>query len=440
MGSGRGMNGEINIIQTSKSFMNVIKNKSIGYEIAEDWMLFWTFFMPLALTLNILSKDTILIYKGLLYILPVFAFTVIRRNITGSFKYLLANVIIVFFVFIISFTLIEKIVLLIPIILCSIISMKKRRCEVIEFYKISTFVWCEGLMVICYFVAMNYKLSFMMSLINLTSINVALTFILYECTSRMACFMQWEGEFIKGYSKRMTRVKLGSIAFISAAIGFFILLAYKIGLYKLFDMLTSKILAFFNATRASDGQAEKIKPAANVQPQNLTNSLKDLGAKSESNHLITAILNIVQLIIYVILAVVVIYLLVHLFINIKNFYKGLSMRKTYKREKREFVISLDDVVTQIRERATSLRVKLELPFNVTNNKKIRKIYHKLIKSYRVKGFSAYNFNTPIEIESNVKEILKKNISEATAIYERARYNDLECSKEEVDRMRSFLKL
>lgn len=34
-------------------------------------------------------------------------------------------------------------------------------------------------MVICYFVAMNFKLTFMINLINLTSINVAISFILY---------------------------------------------------------------------------------------------------------------------------------------------------------------------------------------------------------------------------------------------------------------------
>lgn len=136
-------------------------------------------------------------------------------------------------------------------------------------------------------------------------------------------------------------------------------------------MLTSKILDFFNATMVSDGQEEKIKPVANVNRSSLTNPLKNLGAEGESNHLITVILNMLQLIIYVILAVVVIYLLVHLFINIKNFYKGLSMKKTYKKEKREFVVSLDDAVTQIKEKV--------------------------------------------------------------------RYNDMECSKEEVDRMRGFLK-
>ncbi|MGH4052820.1 MAG: hypothetical protein ACREVX_16080 [Clostridium sp.] len=136
-------------------------------------------------------------------------------------------------------------------------------------------------------------------------------------------------------------------------------------------MLTSKILDFFNATMASDGQAEKIKPVANVDRSRLTNPLKNLGAESESNHLITAILNMLQLIIYVILAVVVNCLLVHLFINIKNFYKGLSMKKTYIKEKREFVVSLDDSVMQIKEKAP--------------------------------------------------------------------YNDMECSKEEVDRMRGLLK-
>ena len=91
MGSERVMKGEINIIQTSDSWMYLVKSKALGYDLVEDWILFWTFFMPIALILNILSKETLLIYKGLFYIILVFAMTLIRRNISGSFKYLLAN-------------------------------------------------------------------------------------------------------------------------------------------------------------------------------------------------------------------------------------------------------------------------------------------------------------------------------------------------------------
>jgi len=439
MGSGGSMKSEINIIQTSKSFMYHVKSKAIGYELAEDWILFWTFFMPLALTLNFLSKDKILIYKGFLFILFVFAFTVIRRNIIGTFKYLLVNAFIVFLAFMISFTLIEKIIFLIPIIFCSIISIKKRSSEVIEFYKISTLVWCEILMVICYFIAFNYKFTTMMNLINFASINVALTCILYVCISRMASFMEWEGEFIKGYSKRMRRVKLGTIAFISGVIGLFLLLAYKTGFYKLFDMLTSKILAIFNVTHSDVAKEVKVKPQTNVDPSSLNNSLKNLGSTSDSNNLIAAILNVVKFIIFAAIALVVIYLLYQFYTNIKKIYKGLSLKKPYKKEKREFVVSLDDVTRGIKGRVERFRVKLELPFNMSNSKKIRKIYHKLIKSYKIKGFSAYSFNTPIEIESKVKEVLEKNISDATVIYEKARYGDVGCSNEEVDKMKSFLR-
>lgn len=433
------MKGEINIVQTSNSFMYLVKSKALGYEFAEDWILFWTFFIPLALALNYISKDTILIYKGFTYIIPIFAMTIIRRSILGSLKYLLANIFIVLCVFIISFTLIEKVIFLAPIIICSFISMKKRRIEVISFYKISNLVWSEILFVICYFIAMNFKLTFMMQLINLTSINVAITSILYVCISRMASFMEWEGEFIKSYSKRMKRLKLGCLAFIAGVIGFFIILADKVGLYTLFDFLTSKILAYINAPRSDNLQPEKFNQQTNIDPPSFNNSLKDLGTTSDSNNLITTIMNILKFIIFVVIILVAIYLLFQLYISIKNFYKGLGIKKLYKKEEREFVVSLDDVITGIKKRAEVFKVKLEFPFNMSNSKKIRKLYHKLIKSYKIKGFSAYSFNTPFEIESKVKEVLKKNISEATVIYEKARYNDEECSKEEVDKMKSFMK-
>lgn len=437
MGSERSMKSEVNIIETSESWMYLVKSKALGYELAEDWMLFWTFFMPIALIISFFLKENMLIYKGLLYIIFIFAMTVIRRNIVGSFKYLLANTTIVLFAFIISFTLIEKIIFLIPIIFCFVISIKKRRSEVIEFYKINFLLWSEILMVICYFIAFNYKLKFIMNLINFASINVAITCALYVCISRMERLMEWEGEFVKGYSKRMRSIRLGSIAFISGVIIFLVLVAWRIGLYKLLDMLTSKILASMNGTQSYKVQPEKIKPQTNSAPVSINDSLKNLESTGKSSYLMTTILNIVQFIILATLALLAIYLLFKLVIKVMNFYKGLRLKKPYKKEEREFIISLEDVVKEIKDRADRFRAGLELPFNMSNSKKIRKLYHKLIKSYKIKGILAYSFNTPIEIESKIRETLEKNISEATVIYEKARYSDIECNEEEVNRMKSF---
>ena len=428
------MKTEINIIQTSENFMYLVKGKALGYDLAEDWILFWTFSIPISLILNLYYKENLLIYKGLLFLILIFALTIIRRNIVSSFKYLSASVLIIFLAFIISFTLIEKALFFTPMIFCLIISIKKRGSEVINFWRISILLYIELLMVICYFVAFNYNLTTMMSLINFASINVAITLALYVCISRMASFMEWEGEFIKGYSKRMVGMRLSCIAFISTVILFFIILARSIGLYKLFDVLTSKILSFFNSKPPVQSLKINVPNSPTISIDSLNNPLNNLQPTGKSNYLMSAIFKVAQMIFFIALFFLIIYLLFVLVTKVKNFYMSLSHKKPYKKEQREFVISIDDIIAKIKQR---FKIELNLPINMSNRKKIRKLYHKLIKSYKIKGILAYSFNTPLEIESKVSEMLGKNISEATIIYEKARYSDAECSVVDVDKMKSF---
>jgi hypothetical protein len=432
------MRNEINIVKTSGSWMYISKSKALGYELAEDWMFFWTFFMPIALIMNMVSKGNLLVYKGLGYIIIIFTMTIIRRYIASSYKYLLANLFLVFLAFIISFTLIEKLLFGIPIIFCFMNSTKKRRKEIISFCRISTLLWMEMLMLIYYFVAFGLKLAFMMSLISFASINVAITCVLYLYVSSFSKLMEWEGQFIKDYIKRMKKIKLSCIAFISGTIVFFLLFAWRTGLYELFDMLTNKLFNLFITMDSNEVKPIKIKPFTNKVIPNLGKRPMNF-ITGKKNYLITAILNIIKFILLAAISIALIYLLFKLFIKAWDFYKSLRLKKTYKREEREFVFSLDDIKKEIKDKAEKFKASLELPFNMSNRKKIRKLYYKLIELYKTKGLLAFDFNTPIEIESKIREVLDKNINEATLIYEKARYSQRECSKEDVDRMKTFFK-
>jgi len=231
-------------------------------------------------------------------------------------------------------------------------------------------------------------------------------------------------------------MRLSCIAFISTVILFFIILARSIGLYKLLDVLTSKMLAFFNAKHPAQVQKINVPNPPTIATDSLNNPLNNLQPTGKSNYLMSAIFKVAQVIFFIGLFFLIIYLLFVLVTKVKNFYKSLSHKKPFKKEQREFVISIDDIIAKIKQ---GFKIELNLPINMSNRKKIRKLYHKLIKSYKIKGILAYSFNTPLEIESKVSELLGKNISEATIIYEKARYSDAECSIVDVDKMKSFFK-
>lgn len=71
-----------------------------------------------------------------------------------------------------------------------------------------------------------------------------------------------------------------------------------------------------------------------------------------------------------------------------------------------------------------------------NNTKIRNLYIKLVSSSKVANQNNINSMTAKEISSIISK--DKSVDELTSIYEKARYRDIECSKEEVNKAKKLL--
>jgi hypothetical protein len=438
MGCDGGMKNEIIITATSVSRRNMTKKKALAYDLAEAWMLFWTFFIPIAMLINRYPQGKSLIYKGYLFIILIFAMTIIRRYMSGSFKYLLANFILILFTYLISFTFIEKVFFCLPLIICFFISLRKRIKEEINFFSILTLIWMEMLILVYYFIAFALSLTSMMNLINFASINVAISCLIYLFISRFSKLLEWEGKFIKDYVVILYKIRTACIAFISGIILFLLLLAWKGGLYKLLDMLTREIINLIcriGSFKASNNNNNK--PL--IKEQVIHKSKIVYKTYIIKNDILLAILNILTGILLVVGALISIYLIIKLFIGIWEFILELTNKKPKKTEKKESVFSLEELKSSINNKAQKFKHKIDLPFNMSNQMKIRRLYFKLVEGYKSKGLQDIISNTPVEIEANIKEIANKNINEATVIYEKARYSEGVCSKEEVDRMKGFIK-
>lgn len=436
MGCDGGMKNEIIITATSVSRRNMTKKKALAYDLAEDWMIFWTFFIPIAMLINRYPQGKALIYKEYIFIILIFAMTLIRRYMRGSFKYLLANFILILLTYLISFTFIEKVFFCVPLIICFFFSLSKRIKNEISFFSISTLLWMEMVMFVSYFVAFVLRLTSMMNLIDFASINVAISCLIYLFISRFSKLLEWEGKFIKDYVVILYKIRTACIAFISGIILFLLLLAWKGGLYKLLDMSTREIINFvygIGSFKASDDNKPLIKEQVILKHKIVykTYIIK--------NDILLAIFNILTDIALVLGAIVSIYFIIQLFIGIREFILGLTNKKPKKTVKKESVFSLEELKSNINDKAQKLKHKIDLPFNMSNQRKIRRLYFKLVEAYKSKGLQDINSNTPVEIEANIKEIANKNINEATLIYEKARYSEGVCSKEEVDRMKGFIK-
>jgi hypothetical protein len=67
-----------------------------------------------------------------------------------------------------------------------------------------------------------------------------------------------------------------------------------------------------------------------------------------------------------------------------------------------------------------------------NNRRIRKIYYKIVTKNKKSETVIQKSYTPHTIEKVLKKDSDKDISTATGIYERARYGSGECREEDVE--------
>jgi len=73
----------------------------------------------------------------------------------------------------------------------------------------------------------------------------------------------------------------------------------------------------------------------------------------------------------------------------------------------------------------------------SNNSKIRKAYFKKVSKYKFKIPSINNLLTHIEISKEVNKNSDTNITELTNLYEKARYSDMSCSKEDLHKAKNL---
>lgn len=122
-------------------------------------------------------------------------------------------------------------------------------------------------------------------------------------------------------------------------------------------------------------------------------------------------------------------------------YKAIDI--IYKFFSNNFKKKMDDsdTVTSIkntRDNYSSLITKNVFKFlkPKDNNTKIRNLYIKLVSSSKVANQNNINSMTAKEISSIISK--DKSVDELTRIYEKARYRDIECSKEEVNKAKKLL--
>lgn len=439
MGSERSMIKEINIVHTSKSWMYKISKKNIAYDLAEAWILFWSFYMIIATILFKFTNDTVLIYKGFFFVAFIFAMTLIRKKIKRIPYYIVLNLALLVIAFIVSFSIVEKISFGIPVMICFLYSIKLRRENKINFLSIESFVFLEIVIFLCFIVSTAIKMTLIQKLTYISAINVGISFIIYLNIYKTSQLMIWEGDFLKNYKTTMDKIKLKCAVFIGAVIAFILLIFSVSGFNRFMDKLTLFILNILSKSGNNIDNTVKPIPKTiedNTPTPNMTEGIKSIKSV-KPNHIVGLLLEVLQVVLIILVCIIFIRIVYLIIKKILEFYKSLKYHSVEKDEEKENIFSVNELKENLKDKTVGLRNMLRLGINLSNKNKIRKLYLKKIKEYDRKGGKIKKYFTPIEISKAIETNINKNIEAATLIYEKARYSKDDSSKEEFDKIKSL---
>jgi hypothetical protein len=437
MGSERYMNKKLIIIEMSDSWMFLNNNKNLWHELVEDWIYMWTLCCVITLPLYAVLKDTGLMYRTLFLILSVWMYTLIRRNIKYLSVFILLSLLNAAVVYFVGQSLFEKAVYVLIMIIMFGNSVKRRYSEVVNYYSINGFLFCEALLGVCYIIAFGFSLDIPAKFVTAGGIVIALSSVLYIHLTRTEKLMEWEEEFAQKFTGRLKKLKIAFSSIIVLVISCAIWFMWKIGAFELLDKLQSYINSLFG-TKPINEKPLPIQPKqAPENEDNMMEALRNLGGESKSNIFIEIILRLIEMILVVVAVILLFYLLRGLFLKLKELYHQFYLRAP-KNEKREFVFTAEDFTRTLTEKIEKGKREFNDLLDRSSRRRIRKIYYKIIEGYRRQGIIVNHSNTPEEIGESIRKKKNKDLDKAIELYEKARYSNHECSEKEVEEIKQYL--
>lgn len=425
------------VVEISDSWMFLTNKKQLWHELMEEWITMWTLCPVVLIPLYAILKDDLLIYRILALILPVWIMTIIRRRIKALSLFLLLNFLCAAAAYFIGQSLFEKAIYVLLMLIFFGSSVKKRYSEVVNFYGMTNFMFCEGLLSLSYIITYSFGLNTNVRFIAVGGIVVALSSVLYIHLTRTEKLMEWEKEFAQKFTKRLKKIKMLFSSVVIVIISAVIWLMWQSGIFQMLDRLQSYINSLFSA----NPQKKVTPPPQPKQPPKAQNdgmeALRNLGGDSSPNIIVEIIMKIVEVIIIIVVVIIIIYLLWMLILKLRELYQQFYLRGP-KNENREFILTAEDFTKNITTRLEKGKREISNLFDRSTRKRIRKMYHKIIEKYRGQGIDISQSNTPEEMNKKIIKGKSKDIGRAVEIYDKARYSDQSCSEQDLEEIKQYL--
>lgn len=421
------------IIQNSESWINKIPGKSLLIESLEAVVRFFLIFTPVFLLFygDGGIRDILI---GMLIMLPFqLSIVVLKHKTKNGFRFLTYNFLLIICIFMFFSSLEEKIVYTIIQLFTVFYYVKKLKAKSTYYLNLSSLIFTMLPYIFYYGLATMTTLPESISIVTIAAIINIITILVYLQIISKSAVLAWEdnnsGKIREGMNKNS-----GAIIFLVIfTMLFFNVILWLSGAFDVADSLFNFIPNntinynmdnFLNPKKNNNDQVE-LDTAQKIQEL--------LEAEQKDSKILMYIGYILKVTLIAIVTVVLIYLLYALVIEGKEALKDLLGYKKNTKEKRESVLKESDIAKVIPNTINRVKGKFKESTDLSNNVKIRRLYKKLVKSYKKLGVIPEKYHTAKVISENMESVSSKDYSLLTHIYYKARYGAQQCGEEDVKR-------
>lgn len=415
------MNEQIDMYFVSEDFLTNNYNKTLNYELVENLIYFLSFYPILAAIYYITHKNVLSLISIFLVIIPIFTMTYFRIKIKKISSFRIS----IFLVLIVSFLICMKLfntyvfgIFLIPWTLQCLqkASIKQR----VKFNK-SHLICLELFLFLQLFLCALLKYYLIEKVILIVSITIAIISITYIAKIRTVR-LSMDDSGRKTFDTKENNIFIFSLAALSILI---IIFMYTTGIFKVASNITNSFASkFLEPTNGITMDFVNNENNSDLRP--MKDELPfDEGVESISKFgtILAIIVKVIGKILYIAIMSIIILLIVNSLIII--------LKKLKNQEKVNLVFEEDYFKKEIREKTKVIKRKINKVIYKNNNEKIRRLYKNKVLSYSRKNIKINKFLSTKEIEKEIFNKTNENIQNLTQVYEKARYSNLEVSKEEL---------
>lgn len=429
------MKKEVLKYEMPDSWLHFNDKKSLLCELTETFIYFCIIYPLASFVLFFYYRNVFFVLSNFIILFTMLSMTIISVKIKPLFLFLLLNFFIIGLTIYLSSKDLQTIIFALVSVASFIICLKKRVTLSRSILKPSNFVLGACFLGVLYILSLGANLKYIPALIIIFSLILIIVSMVYIHISRANKLSDWEQKYANESPDKIHKFSGIFAAGIVVILLFSFGLAYELRLFSAAKTIDYKIISFFSTKNVKNNYVLPEKNNQKQQNFEMDFIKNDKNRYVKPNPILQSFYKVLELVTFIIVSILIIWLFIKI---LKAFYFSFYDKYGNENEKREFIFSKDEVLSRTKETIKQVSQKIMEPLDLSNRKKIRKIYYKTVIGYKNKTTKITEYNSANEIASQIKHTSNKDITDITNIYEKARYGKLECSDEDVNKIKHLL--